>query len=47
MSGRLIYLFVILRPGDADALERLMDELKELDEHPGGEDANGGELYCN
>ena len=47
MSGRLIYLFLIVRPGEAEALERLMEELKELDEQRGGDDAHDSEPSCN
>ena len=36
MSTRLIYLFLILRPTDQEALERVMKQLTELERTQGG-----------
>ena len=38
MGKRLVYLFLILRPMDQDTLEQLLERLKSLEEHRGGDD---------
>ena len=36
MDKRLLYVFVIVRPGSAEALERLLKKLQQLEHNDGG-----------
>ncbi|MBI4341768.1 MAG: hypothetical protein HY599_00200 [Candidatus Omnitrophica bacterium] len=47
MSTRRICLVLIVGPGDAEALERLMEELKRLEDHRGERDEQSTEPSCN
>ena len=47
MRRRLIYLLLIVKPGDTDALERLMVELKRLKDNTGGRDEHRNEPSRN
>ena len=47
MSKRLICLLLIMKPGDVEALERLMLELKRLQDNTGGCDELYHDPSCN
>ena len=51
MSKRLVYLCVVLRPMDREALDRLLEQLAELRQHRNGDDEtpdyNGTERWTN
>ena len=47
MSKRLVYLFLVLRPRDQETLERVLEDLRRLEEQSRGGCDEQAEPSCN